>query len=83
MKSVVPEVVSGNHNTQILYDAITSPCPWFLLLSQHSSYKKRFMFGRNVHMFLEPSPQVLTIVTIYVTFNHLCYANLAQILTVL
>ena len=30
---------TSNYIPQILWDVITCPCPWYLLLSQHSSYR--------------------------------------------
>ena len=43
MRSVVPEagIKAGTSNSlpQILWDVITCPCPWYLLLAQHSSHR--------------------------------------------
>ena len=35
----VPRAGTSNYIPQILWDVITCPCPWYLLLAQHSTYE--------------------------------------------
>ena len=65
MRCIMPEAYfsraeASNYIPQILWDVITCPCPWYMLLAQHSSYElcplilvSRYSFESHFSMFDE------------------------------